>query len=570
MAAARRRGGTEDRLAGREGWLGAFAAYRRILGNRPLTRLLAGEFVSSVGDWLYLVALLIVVYRESEDAVLLGVVGAARVLPYVLLSIPAGIVADRYDRRLVLLVTDVARGLLMLVLAGLVATDASVASIVAVSILAACFSAFFSPTIGAYLPSIVRDETELGPANSAWSTLDNLAFIVGPGIAGLLIATSGLSTAFLLNAASFAVVAAVLWRLPSVKSGRSDDDEGEPESAAGHAAATAPSFASVARPVAGLTIADVAAAFAFGGLGILTVILAVDLLGAGEEGTGYLNAGIGLGAVVGAVLSGALIVASGLRTILVGGTLVFAAGLALLGLVPSLIVAFVAMAIASAGSLVVEVASTTIFQRLVPDSMRGRALGVAETMTTLAYAAGSLVVPVLAGWVGVGPVLVASAVLVVIGAVAGVGLLGNALPPGPSPEVARTADRLARLPLFAGIPEGRLATALARARPVEVDPGQVVVRQGERADRFYVVLEGELSVSVADAGPRPVRTLGRDDVFGEIGLLTGALRTATVTATTPGRLLALEADDFLELVSAAPDLRPRLLALYRGGASSSR
>ncbi len=90
--------------------MSALRAYRALLQNGPLTRLLAGEFVSGIGDWLYLVALLIVVYERSEDAVLLGLVGAARVLPYVLLSVPAGIVADRFDRRLVLIVTDTARG----------------------------------------------------------------------------------------------------------------------------------------------------------------------------------------------------------------------------------------------------------------------------------------------------------------------------------------------------------------------------------------------------------------------------------------------------------------------------
>ena len=180
-------------------------AYRGLLSNGPLVRLLAGEFVSSIGDWLYLVALLIVVYETSADPLLLGLVGAARVLPYVVLSIPAGIIADRYERRLVLLVTDVARGTIMLVMACLVAVDGPLWAIVALAILATCFSCFFGPTIGAYLPSLVRDERELGPANSAWSTLDNLAFVIGPAVGAILIALSGLALAFFLNAVSFAV-----------------------------------------------------------------------------------------------------------------------------------------------------------------------------------------------------------------------------------------------------------------------------------------------------------------------------------------------------------------------------
>lgn len=549
----------------------ALAGYRRLLANRPLSRLLAGEFVSSVGDWLYLVALLIVVYRESEDTVLLGIVGAARVLPYVFLSIPAGIVADRFDRRLILLVTDVARGVLMVALAWLVAADAPVAWVVALSILAACFSAFFSPAIGAYLPSIVKDEAELGPANSAWSTLDNLAFIIGPGIAGLLIATSGLTAAFLLNAASFAVVAAVLWGLPSIRPGAHGPAEGGEADPSSEGAKQPRPLAAVVRPLAGLTLADLTAAFAFGGLGILTVVLAVEQLGAGEEGTGFLNAGIGVGAVVGAVASGVLVANSSMRTILLVGTLVFAAGLAVLGWVPSLAVAFLAMAVASAGSLVAEVVSTTILQRLVPDAMRGRAIGAIDTLTILAYAAGSLVLPVLAGEFGVGTVLVASAAIVVAGALGGIVLLGDALPAGPRPEIAALAKRLAGLPLFTGVPEVRLATTLSRAKPLAVRAGDTVVGQGEPADRFYVIVEGEFRVSQGEAGSahRHLRTIGRDDVFGEIGLLTAAPRTATVTAATDGRLLALDADDFLELVSAAPDLRPRLLALYRGSPSVS-
>ena len=76
---------------------GFLVAYRRVLRDARLTRLLAGETVSSIGDWIYLVAILVLIYERTGDPVLLGLVGAARVAPYVVLSIPAGIVADRYD-----------------------------------------------------------------------------------------------------------------------------------------------------------------------------------------------------------------------------------------------------------------------------------------------------------------------------------------------------------------------------------------------------------------------------------------------------------------------------------------
>lgn len=89
-------------------------------------------------------------------------------------------------------------------------TDGSVVAVVAVSIVASAAATFFGPAIWGYLPRVVGDEAQLGPANSAWATLDSLAFIIGPGVAGVLIALGGLPAAFLLNAASFAVCALVL------------------------------------------------------------------------------------------------------------------------------------------------------------------------------------------------------------------------------------------------------------------------------------------------------------------------------------------------------------------------
>jgi MFS family permease len=532
--------------------------------NRALARLLVGEFVSSIGDWLYLVAVLVVVYAASDSAVLLGVIGAARIVPYIVLSVPAGMVVDRFDRRTVLLVTDVARGLLMLVLAGLVMAGASVVPIVALAILAACFSTFFGPAISALLPTLV-DESDLGPANSAWATLDNVAFIVGPALAGGLIAAGGLSVAFLLNALSFAVVAVILWRLPSTGAPAADEATGVPPPAE-EAPAPKAAWGQLWRPLAGPFVLDSATSFVFGGLGVLTVIIAVDVLGAGEAGTGYLNAATGVGGVVAGIGAGALL-ARQLRVPLLLGGGVAAAGLVFLALAGNLLLAMLAIGVAVAGALLLDVVNTTLIQRIVPDRLRGRAMGTLQMSTAIFYAAGSLLLPVLAATLGMTTVLVGSGVLIAGGVAAALVLADRAAAAAPlDPERARVLE----LPVFAGLPTPRLEAAARAMEPVQVAAGEAVVREGEPADRFYVIVEGTFAVSQAGGGGGAgahVRDLGRDDVFGEIGLLRRSRRTATVTATTDGRLLALDGERFLELVSAGPGLSTRLLDLYRGALS---
>ena len=288
--------------------MNALATYRGLLTNRPLTLLLGGEFVSAIGDWLYYVAILIVIYEVTADPLVLGLFGAVRIIPYVFLSIPAGIAADRFDRRLVLLATDVMRGLCMLVMAVLVATNGPVLAIVGLSILAACGSTFFYPAIGAYIPNLVRDERELGPANGLGASLDNLGFIVGPALGGLLVATGGAVFAFLINAATFAVIAAILWRLPPSKNLK-PPELAEPDAsddAATGAGESAPHPSPAARmprgPLAGILLVAFALYAFDGGVGILTVILAFDILGLGEAATGYLNAAIGFGGILGGVV----------------------------------------------------------------------------------------------------------------------------------------------------------------------------------------------------------------------------------------------------------------------------
>ncbi len=524
--------------------------------NRALARLLAGEFISGIGDWLYLVAVLVVVYAESRSPVLLGIVGAARILPYVILSIPAGIVADRFDRRMVLLVTDVARGILMLLLVVAVVVDAPTIVIVGVSILAACFSTFFGPAIAALLPMLV-DESDLGPANSAWATLDNVAFIVGPALAGILIASGGLEIAFALNAVSFAIVAVVLWRLPVPSAARPvvGDDEIFESPAAG--------WRQLVRPLAGPFILDSTTSIVGGGVGVLTVVIAVDVLNAGEAGTGYLNAAIGVGGVVAGIAGGVLLARRMGVPLLLGG-LVGGIGLAWLALAGDLVTAMLAIGVAVAGLLLLDVVNTTLIQRIVPDELRGRAMGVLQTVSAILYALGSLVMPLIANVYGVAPVLIGSAFITVLGVAFALALSVEGARGEPL-DLAHA--RLLEHQIFAGLPAARLETAARQLLEVPMATGSAIVRQGEAAERFYLIGEGSVSVTqVPEEGGAEVhlRNLGPGDVFGEIGLLRRSPRTATVTATSPGLLLALDADAFRDLVGSGPGLSTRLLDLYRG------
>jgi CRP-like cAMP-binding protein len=160
-------------------------------------------------------------------------------------------------------------------------------------------------------------------------------------------------------------------------------------------------------------------------------------------------------------------------------------------------------------------------------------------------------------------------VLVGLALAAGGGALGGTLLIGAAavqaPPARPEAMRLARLPIFAGLPTPRLDAAIAKVDIRPVAAGETVVREGDPADRFYVIAGGSFVVTQRDPGgpaERRFRTLGSDDVFGEIGLLTGKPRTASVTAETDGTLLVLDGPAFLELVGSSSGVGSRLLGLY--------
>ena len=553
--------------------MGQLAVYRRVFRNGRLTRLLLGEFVSSIGDWLYMVAMLVVVYEVAREPFLLGLIGALRILPYAFLSVPAGILADRFDRRNILIATDVVRGAVMVVLAILVMTGAPVLAIIAFALLATCAAAFFGPAIAAYLPSLVEDETDLGPANSAWATLDNLAFIIGPGVAGVLIAVGGLGVGFVLNAISFGVVALMLLTLPPGRPGGAQTDGDRAEAAAEPAQTSAEAdsgWRQLVPRLSGPLVLDAATSVAGGGLGVLTVLIAVDQLNAGEEATGYLNAAVGVGGVVASLAAG-LLTLRRLDASLLGGAFLGAAGLVLLGVTRDLGVALVAMGLGVGAILLLDILNTTLLQRAVPDELRGRAMGVLQTSGTIAYALGSFALPVLAGVIGVPIVLIVSGGILAAMTVLGVALLRPTGALAPSRVDPARVALLRQSPLGA-LPGSRLEVAARQFQAVPVTAGQVVIEQGAEADRFYVIESGRFRVTqVADDGQeQELRVMGPGEVFGQIGLLTAGRRTANVTAEGNGQLYALDRSDFLELVGAGPGLSTRLLDLHRGALAAAR
>ena len=568
------------------------AAYRTVAANRNLLRLFTGEFVSNIGDWLYLVALLVVVYRESSDPFLLGVIGGARIIPYVLLSVPAGIVVDRYDRRAVLIVTDLIRGLdddragrehvprrpgpadrrpgdLRDLLRGLLPARR------------------WAPTC----PRSSAPRPSWDPPNSVYATLGEITFVIGPAVAGLIIAATDLGWAFVINAVSFLAPVAILWSLPpndpraaAKAAARRPNDGGDASASRGRRGFGRRGFGrrrrrqprssvrSILRPVAGLAIFDIVTGFFWGGLSVALVIFAVDRLGAGEDATGYLWAAVGVGGVLGAVASSSIILRPNLGPILLLGSIILSVGFLVLGIVETL-----PLALAGDGRAGGRRAARPGRRRDGPPAGGpGR-----DPRSDPRHPPDAEHAHVRGGFVRRARPH---------GQHRGAGdpdrrrhrgprrrdrdirARRPALPAAGRPldEAAATLGRVARLPLFAGVPPAALEVAVTRLVPVAVAAGDAVVREGDPADRFYIIESGRFAVDQLDPGTglqRRLRVMGPDDVFGELGLMHNSPRSATVTAETDGRLLALDGPDFLELLNVGPELSGRMLDRYRASSA---
>jgi CRP-like cAMP-binding protein len=212
-------------------------------------------------------------------------------------------------------------------------------------------------------------------------------------------------------------------------------------------------------------------------------------------------------------------------------------------------VAFVIEAIRGAGTLVVDVLAISALQRSLQSDVLARVFGAFNAFVLAAVLVGASVAPPVLDNLGLEPTL---------------WLTGAALPavcllgwPALRRMDAQAAERMAALrprvdllaacDLFAAVSEGALEQLAGAAREVTVAPGEAVVTEGEPADAFFVVISGAMSVTAraGRAAPVALRELEPGDYFGEIGLIEGIARTATVTAAEPSQVLRIAGDEFI-------------------------
>jgi MFS family permease len=488
-------------------------------------------------EWAHFVAFGVYAY-EKGGAAGVGVAGLVRLLPAAIVGPFAASLGDRFPRE---------RFLLWMTLVGSAALGGSAAAFLAdAEVLVFAFAALLGlavtlirPALQALLPSLARTPEELIASNAATSTIESLGTLVGPLVAGVLVSRADAGVVFAVGAGALLVGALLLSRV-RVEGGIglvSAADEG------GMSQLLAAGFRTIARAPRTRMVVSliVAQTFIRGCLNVLIVVGAFRVIDAGAGAVGYMTAAIGVGGLFGAI--GAMTLGGRRLAIPFGLALVFwGLPITLIGPWPELGVAIVLLAVVGAANSVEDVAVFTLIQRLVPDQILTRVLGVTWSLAMGGVALGSIAAPVLVEAVGARPAfVVVGAVLPLLTLVTYRRLAEIDRAVAPAPEL----ELIERVPMFAPLSVAAKERVAANLVPLSVDAGEVVIREGEIGDRFYIVGDGELDISAE--GLRT--TAHQADYFGEIALLRDVPRTATVMAVVDTQLYALQREDFLAVVT---------------------
>jgi MFS family permease len=532
--------------------------YRDALRHRDLRLLIASFLVDQIGSWSYIVVISVYVFDRTHSTQWLAANAACRWGPSLLLASYGGVLADRFQRTTVMIVSALASAVLMAGMAVVVASDAPVAIVLVISALSSVALAPYQPAAGALTPEIVG-ERDLAAANSIFSALESLVVVVGPGIGGLLLLTGRPVTGVAINAASFAVAAAIVARLRvrSRGGGRAEDSTVQQWVAGLKSLAAQP----VAMAVILFCALDSAV---YGAATILYVPLSIRL-GTGPGGYSYLLAGSALGGLLGAGLANRLSAASRLAPVIMGSICLQALPFLLTVPVHWPALAAALQVVSGVGMIVVDVLAITTLQRDLPGDVLGRVLGVFETVVLAGILLASLATGILLAHADVNVALVAVGV-----GIPALGLIGLPTLLNADRTSAATAERLrprvellGELDLLAGADRRALERLAAAAEEIVMPAGQIVIREGDEADALWILTHGELSVQARGDGsgpPRPLPPVSAPGYVGELGLLHGIPRTATVRTRLPSTLLKIGGQDFLSALQVSQP-SPSLLSV---------
>jgi MFS family permease len=357
--------------------------------NRDFRRAYLASLISLGGDWFLLVALFGLVLDLTGSALAVAFLLAAQDLTYFFLSPFAGVLADRLDRKRLMVAADVARALLCL---GFLMVQSHALVWLAYPLLAAmsCFSAAFEPASAAALPNLV-DEDDLVTANALSGSLWGTMLAVGAALGGVVTAVLGRDAAIGIDAASFVGSALLIVRIH-----RSfQEARGSEAPSLGEAAKETVRYARRDHRVLALLAVKFGWGLA-GGVLVLIPLLALGRFHAGEVGIGLLLAARGVGALIGPFVGRAALGPMDRRLFLAIGVAlgVFGLGYATLGFAPGLLLAMPAVALAHTGGGAQWMLSSYGLQKIVPDHIRGRIFAFDGMLVTLTFGSSSI----LTGW----------------------------------------------------------------------------------------------------------------------------------------------------------------------------
>jgi MFS family permease len=389
-----------------------FAAATRALRSRNYKLFFAGQSISLIGTWMTRVATSWLIYRLTGSAAMLGLVGFAGQIPAFLLGPIAGVWVDRWNRHRTLVATQVLSMLQSFALSALaLAHIITVWQIVALALLQGLINAFDMPARQSFVIQMVEQREDMPNAIALNSSLVNAARLIGPAIAGLVVAAVGEGYCFLVDGISYiaVIVSLLAMKIPGTA-------DVKPASRVLHSLMEGWRYVTDSLPIRSILL-NLSIVSLFGvPYSVLMPIFATKILGGGAHTLGFLMGATGAGALLGAAMLATRRSVVGLGDRIVLTTALFGAGLIGFALSHWLWLSIPLLAVAGFGMMQQMAASNTILQTIVDDEKRGRVMAFYSMAFQGMAPFGSLVAGSLADHFGAPATVLTSGIACLLGA----------------------------------------------------------------------------------------------------------------------------------------------------------